>query len=41
MTEWIRWIKKVLREWKWEREHDWAHVPPPQWSAKRGGRDYW
>jgi hypothetical protein len=38
----ISWFKRMYRRWKWERQRAWAHVPNPEWAAKRGtGRDYW
>lgn len=37
----IDWIKRMYRDWKWRRLNEWAHVPPPDWAAKRGWRDYW
>ncbi len=38
----ITWFKKVLRDWRWRRLNEWAHVPPPEWAAKRGsGSIYW
>jgi len=36
---------RAIRDWWRKREYylwrEWAHVPPPEWAAKRGGRDYW
>jgi hypothetical protein len=32
-----RWIKMILAE----TQREWRRVPPPEWAAKRGGRDYW
>lgn len=37
----IDWLYRKYREWKWRRHTEWAHVPPPEWRAKRSGRDYW
>jgi len=37
----IDWLKKMYRDWQWRRQNEWAQVPPPDWSAKRGGREYW
>lgn len=37
----IAWFKRLVREWKWRRHTEWAHVPPPEWKAKRGGSVYW
>lgn len=33
----VRWTK-AMRE---EAHREWRRVPPPEWAAKRGGRDYW
>jgi hypothetical protein len=38
----IRWMLDMWRRRKTEAHREWAHVPPPEWAAKRGtGRDYW
>lgn len=38
----IRWLIDWWRRRKADAYRDWAHVPPPEWAAKRGtGRDYW
>jgi hypothetical protein len=37
----ITWFKRMYRDWKWRKRTEWAHVPPPEWAAKRSGREYW
>jgi len=37
----FRAIAKWWRRRKFEAMKEWGHVPPPEWAAKRGGRDYW
>lgn len=37
----IRAIINWWRQRKTEMQRDWAHVPNPEWRAKRGGREYW
>lgn len=37
-------IRAIIGWWKRHQAaiyRDWAHVPPPEWAAKRGWRDYW
>ena len=31
-------IMRMYRNWEWR---NWSRVPPPEWAAKRSGRDYW
>ena len=36
-------IKQLIDWWRRRRTEvyrEWAHVPPPEWKASRGGRDY-
>lgn len=37
----MNWWKRFLRWLDEGRREAWRHVPPPQWAAKRGGREYW
>jgi hypothetical protein len=38
----IRWMLDMWRRRKAEAHREWAHVPNPEWAAKRGtGREYW
>jgi hypothetical protein len=37
----IRWIIDWWKKRKAEVLREWAHVPNPEWAAKRGGREYW
>ena len=37
----IRWIIDWFRRRKADVHRDWAHVPNPEWAAKRGGREIW
>jgi len=37
----IRWILDFFKKREMYRHKEWAHVPPPSWGAKRGGREYW
>jgi len=37
----IRWLLGFFKRREDFRKREWAHVPPPTWGAKRGGRDYW
>lgn len=37
----IRWFLDFFKRMEEFRKKEWAHVPPPAWGAKRGGRDYW
>jgi len=37
----IRWLLDFWRRRRAELHRDWASVPPPEWRASRGGRDYW
>jgi hypothetical protein len=34
LRRWYRTVMAITRR-------DWASVPPPDWAAKRSGRDYW
>ena len=37
----IRWLLGFFKRREEYRRQEWAHVPPPSWGAKRGGREYW
>ena len=37
----LRWLLNYWRRRDEYRRREWAHVPPPTWGAKRGGREYW
>ena len=37
----ITWLKTIWRKWMWDVEQERRRVPPPDWAAKRGGREYW
>lgn len=37
----MNWLKRLIRKWKFDARREWARVPPPEWAAKRGGREYW
>jgi hypothetical protein len=39
----ISWFKRMYRQWKWEHETDWNHVPSPNWASSRRktGGYYW
>lgn len=37
----IRWLLGFFKRREEFRRQEWAHVPPPCWGAKRGGREYW
>lgn len=37
----LRWLLNFWRRRDEYRRREWAHVPPPTWGAKRGGREYW
>jgi hypothetical protein len=37
----IRWVLEWFKRREAFRKTEWARVPPPEWAAKRGGRDYW
>jgi hypothetical protein len=37
----IKWLLGFFKRAEEFRRKEWAHVPPPSWGAKRGGRDYW
>ena len=37
----IDWLRQIFRRWNYERKREWTQVPPPDWAAKRGGREYW
>lgn len=37
----IRWLLGLFKRREEFRKREWAHVPPPSWGAKRGGREYW
>lgn len=37
----IRWLIDFFRKRDEYRRKEWARVPPPEWAAKRGGREYW
>lgn len=37
----IRWVLDWWKRRKADVHREWAHVPDPQWAAKRGGREYW
>lgn len=34
LRRWIQTVQAMTRR-------DWSSVPPPDWAAKRSGRDYW
>lgn len=37
----IRWLLEFFKRRRAQMHRDWASVPPPEWAAKRGWRDYW
>lgn len=37
----IRWLLGFFKRREEYRRREWAHVPPPNWGASRGGREYW
>ena len=37
----IKWLLGFFKRREAFRRREWAHVPNPEWAAKRGGRDYW
>lgn len=38
----IRWLVDIYRRYREQKAFEWAHVPPPEWAAKRGwGSNYW
>lgn len=36
----IRWLRGVWRRLRAVHDYDWRRVPPPNWRARRWGRDY-
>ena len=37
----IRWIIDWWKKRNADIHREWAHVPPPEWAAKRGGVEIW